>query len=94
MKKNLNQWKDKKLEEINKPVIECYGSEGDLKIDLEAIQKTQTKAILDMENLGEWARATRTTSTPNSISEMEERISSVGDTAEEIDLSVKRNVKS
>ena len=64
-----------------------------MKRKMEAIKKTQTEAILEMENL---AKRTRTTevSITNSIQEIEERISGVEDTIEEINISVKENVKS
>ena len=65
----------------------------DLKIKTEAIKKTQTKGILEMENLGK-QRRTAYESITNRIQEMEERISSAEDIIEEIDSLVKENAKS
>ena len=65
----------------------------DLKSEIEAIKKTQTEGILDMENLGKWAGTTEISIT-NRIQEKEERISGAEDTTEEIDLLVKGNIKS
>ena len=60
----------------------------DLKSEIEAIKKTQTEGILDMENLGKWAGTTEISIT-NRIQEKEERISGAEDTTEEIDSLVK-----
>ena len=65
----------------------------DMVIELEAIQKTQTEGILEMENIGKKTRTTNASIT-NNIQEMEERISSVEDTIEEIHTLFKENVKS
>ena len=65
----------------------------DLKMKIEAIKKTQTKEILEMENLGK-ITGTKDTSISNRIPEMKERSSGVGVMIEEINISVKENVKS
>ena len=65
----------------------------DLKLEIEAIKKTQMKGILEMENLGKRTGMTDISIT-NRIQEMEERISGIGYTMEEIDLLVKENIKS
>jgi hypothetical protein len=65
----------------------------DLKVEIGAIKKTQTGGILGMENLGK-RTGTTDTSITNRIQEMEDRISGVEDRTEEIDTSVKENVKS
>ena len=65
----------------------------DLKTEIEAIKKTQTKGILEIENLRTRAGTTDVSIT-NRIQEMEGRISGVEDRIEEIDLPVKENVKS
>jgi len=50
----------------------------DLKIEVEAIKKTQNEEILEMENLGKII-ATTYVSITNRIQEMEERLSGVED---------------
>ena len=64
----------------------------DLKSEIEALKKTQTEGILDMENLDKQMDTTEASIT-NRIQEMEDRISGVEDTIEEIDSLVKENVK-
>ena len=61
-----------------------------MKTEIEVIKKTQTKGILDMENLGKRTGTTETSIT-NRIQEIEERISGDEDTIEEIDSLVKEN---
>ena len=53
----------------------------DLKIEIEAIKKSQMEAILEMENLGK-RTGTAEVSITNRIQEMEERISGIEDTIE------------
>ena len=65
----------------------------DLKTEIEAIKKTQTKGILDKENLSK-RMGTTEASINNRIHEMEERISGIEDTTEEINSLVKENIKS
>ena len=60
---------------------------------IEAIKKTQMEATLDMENIGKRIGTTETSIT-NRIQEMEERISSVENTIEEIDKKKMPSVKS
>ena len=50
----------------------------DLKMEIEAIKKTQVEATLEMENLGK-RTGTTDASITNRIQEMEERISGVED---------------
>jgi len=57
-------------------------------VEIEAVNKTQTEGILEMENLGT-RTGTTVVSITNRIQEMEERTSDVNDTVEEIDTSVK-----
>ena len=57
----------------------------DLKMEIEAIKKTQVEATLEMENLGK-RTGTTDASITNRIQEMEERISGI----EDIDTSVNR----
>ena len=60
-----------------------------MKTKIEAINKTQTEGILEMENLGKWAGNTKA-----SIQDMKEKISGTEDTIEEIESLVKENVNS
>jgi TolA-binding protein len=65
----------------------------DLKMEIEALKKTQTERIQEMENLGKRI-ATTDISNFNRIKQMEDKISGVEDTIEEIDTLVKENDKS
>ena len=65
----------------------------DLKIEIEAIKKTESEGIMRMEKLGKRTETTIANIT-NRIKEMEERISGAEDTRDEIDSLVKENVKS
>jgi hypothetical protein len=62
-------------------------------MEIEAIKKTQSGRILEMENLGK-LRGTTVASITNRIQEMEERVSGIEDVIKEIDTSVKENIKS
>ena len=57
------------------------------------MKKTHAEEILDMENLGKTTE-TSDASITHRIQEMEERISGIEDTIEEINTSIKGNVKS
>jgi hypothetical protein len=59
-----------------------------LKMKIEAIKKTE----MEMENLGKWKR-TKNASITNRKQEIEERISGIQDSVEEIDTSAKENDK-
>ena len=69
--------KNKTLKEIQeiltKQVKEMNKTVQDLKMEIEAIKKTQTEEILEMENLGK-RTGTTDASITNRIQEMEERI--------------------
>jgi hypothetical protein len=65
----------------------------DKKVEIETIKKTQTEEILEMENIGKRVGTIYADMT-NRIQEMEERISGIDDTIEEIHTSVKENTKS
>ena len=65
----------------------------DLKIEMEAMKKTQTEGPLDMENLGKRTGTTETSIT-NRKQDIEERISSAEDTIEKINALIKENSKS
>jgi hypothetical protein len=76
-------------------VKEIKKSMQDLKVGIGAIKKTETGRILEMENLGKiTGQQTTDASITNRIEEMEVRISGTEDTNQEIDTSVKENVKS
>ena len=59
----------------------------DMRLKIKAIKETQYEGVLEMENL------VKRTATTNRIQEVEERISGWENTIEEIDMSVKKNVK-
>ena len=63
----------------------------DLKIEIEAIKKTKTEEILNVENQGKWAGTTNASIT-NRIKEMEERILGIEYKIEKMDSSVKKEV--
>lgn len=63
-----------------------------LKGEIEAIKKTQTQGNMEMENLGKQSGTTHASIT-NTMQEMEDRISGIEDMIEEVESSVKENVK-
>ena len=65
----------------------------DLKLELEAIKKSQRETTLETENLGKRS-GVRDSSITKRIQEMEERISDTQDTIENIDTRVKENASS
>ena len=65
----------------------------ELKIEMEAMKKTQTEGRLDMEYLGKRTETTET-SIIKRIQEIEERISDPEDTIEKITALTKENSKS
>ena len=79
--KDIKENTTKQIKEMNKTV-------QDLKMKIEAIKKTQTKEILEMENLGKRTGPTDANIT-NRIQKMKERISGIEDTREEINQSKK-----
>ena len=64
----------------------------ELKTEMEAMKKTQTKGQLDIESLGKRTETIETSIT-NRIQEIEERISDSEDTIEKINALVKENSK-
>lgn len=100
MLKTLNEMKETELKELKekqestiRQVKEVNKTTQDLKIELEKLKKTQMEEIMERKNLGKKTGTTEVSIT-NRLQEMEERISGVEDTMEEIDVSVKENVKS
>ena len=77
----------KQVKELNKQI-------QDLKVEVETIKKPQMEANLEMKNLGKRSEITDVSIT-NRIQEIEERISGVEDTVEEMDTTVKKiqNIK-
>jgi hypothetical protein len=59
-------------------------------LEIEAIKKTQTERILEIENI-EKRKLITDLNIANRMEEMEERISGVEDTIEEIDTSAKKH---
>ena len=64
----------------------------DIIVKVEKIKKTQMEANLDMENLEKRPGITDLRIT-NRMKEIEERLSGVEDTVEEIDITIKENLK-
>ena len=75
----------KQVKELNEAV-------QDLKVEVKTIKKTQMEVNLEIENLGKRSGITDVSIT-NRIQEIEEIISGVEDTVEEIDTTVKENSK-
>jgi predicted nucleic acid-binding Zn-ribbon protein len=73
------------VKELNKAI-------QDIKMEVETINKMKMEANLEMENLRKRSGITDVTIT-NRIQEIEERISCVEYTVEEIDTTVKENSK-
>jgi predicted nucleic acid-binding Zn-ribbon protein len=65
----------------------------DLKMEVETIKKTQRETTLEIENLGKKS-GTIDARISNRIQEMEERISGVEDSIENMDTTIKENPKS
>ncbi|MGU7584824.1 hypothetical protein [Enterococcus faecalis] len=63
-----------------------------MKAEIDTIKKTQNEAMLEIKRLYKRS-GTKDMSITNRIQEMEERISGVEDTLEEIDSSTKENLK-
>ena len=64
----------------------------ELKMEIETIKKSQMEAMLEMENLGKRSGAIDVSIT-NRIQDIEERISGIKDTTEDINTTVKENTK-
>jgi predicted nucleic acid-binding Zn-ribbon protein len=73
------------VRELNKTIL-------DLKIEIEAMKKSQRETTLEVENL-EKRSGVIDESTTNTIQEIEERISRADDTIENINMTVKENEK-
>jgi prefoldin subunit 5 len=74
------------VKELNKTI-------KDLKMEIEAIKKSQRETTLEIEDLGKRSGVIDASIT-NRIQKIEERISGAEDTIEKIDISVKENAKS
>ena len=64
-----------------------------MKSEIDTIKKTQNEAMLDLERLDKRS-GTKDVSTTNRIQEMEERISAIEDSLEDLHSSTKENLKS
>ena len=73
------------MKELNKTI-------QDIKMEIETIKKSQRETTLEIENLGKRSGVTDASIT-NRIQEMEDRISDIDNTIEEIGAWVKENVK-
>jgi hypothetical protein len=73
------------VKELNKTI-------QDLKMEVEKIKKSQRETTLDIENLGKRSGAIGPSIT-NRTQEIEERISGAGDTKENIETTIRENVK-
>ena len=92
-KEELNKSVKEIQDNTIKQVKEMSKTVQDIKMEIEAVNETQIEGILEMKNLGK-RTGTTDRSITNRIQEIKERPSCVEDTIEEIDTSVKENVKS
>jgi chromosome segregation ATPase len=81
-----------KQENTSKQVMEMNKTILDLKREVDTIKKTQNEAKLEIETLGKKS-GTIDASISNRIQEMEETISGAEDSIENIDTTIKENVK-
>jgi hypothetical protein len=79
-------------ESITKQVMEWNKTIQDLKMEVEAMKKTQRETTLKIETLGQKS-GTIDVSITNRIQEMEERISGTEDSIENIGTTIKENAK-
>jgi prefoldin subunit 5 len=79
-------------ENTPKQVMELDKTIQDLKREVDTIKKTQSEAMLEIENLGKKS-GTIDASINNRIQEMEERISGAEDSRGNIDTTIKENEK-
>ena len=64
----------------------------DLKMEIETIKRLQSETTLEMENLEKWSGVIDS-STTNRVQEIKEKISSIEDSTEDIDTTLKKNYK-
>lgn len=74
---------------MTKQVIEFNKTIQDLKREVDTIKKTQSEAMLEIENLGKKS-GTIDASISNRIQEMEKRISGAEDSIENISTTIKK----
>jgi predicted nucleic acid-binding Zn-ribbon protein len=77
---------------MNKQEMQLDKTIQDLKREVDTIKKTQSEATLQIENLGKKS-GTIDVSISNRIQEMEERVSGVEDSIENICTTIKENAK-
>jgi len=83
---------EEKQENTSEQVMEMNKTILDLKREVDTIKKTQSGAMLEIETLGKKS-GTINESICNRIQEMEERISGAEDSIENIDTTIKENMK-
>jgi chromosome segregation ATPase len=91
-KKDINNSLKEKQENTFKQVKELNKTIQDLKMEVETVKKLQRERTLEIENLRKKSGAIDVSIT-NRIQEIEERISGAEDTIENIDTTIKENVK-
>ena len=92
IKKEINNSLQDIQENTTKQVKELNKTIQDLKMEVETIKKSQRETTLEIENLEKKSGPTDASIT-NRIQDMEERISDAKDTIENIDTTIKENVK-
>ena len=104
MSKEMEEKYNKRFEEMSKSINDTLGKQEitikqvvetvqELKAEIEAMKKTQTKGQLDMDNRGKQTETSEASIT-NRIQEIEEQISDYEDTIEKINTVTKENSKS
>jgi chromosome segregation ATPase len=89
--KELKVLKEKQ-ENTSKQVMEMNKTTLDLKSEVDKIKKTQSEATLEIKNLGKKS-GTIDESISSRVQEMEERISGVEDSIENMGKTIKENAK-
>ncbi|ERE69936.1 LINE-1 type transposase domain-containing protein 1 [Cricetulus griseus] len=90
--KSLKESKETQ-EKTSKQMKEVLETVQSMKAEIDTIKKTQNEAMLEMERLDKRS-GTKDVSITNRIQEMEERISAIEDSLEDIHSSTKENLKS
>jgi predicted nucleic acid-binding Zn-ribbon protein len=91
-KKEINNSLKEIQENTSNQVKELNKTIKDLKIEVETIKKSQRETTLEIENIGKKSGAIDASITTR-IQEIEERISGAEDIIENIDTTIKENVK-
>jgi gas vesicle protein len=88
--KSLKELQENTTNRNSKQVMELNKTIQDLKMEVETIKKTQWETTLKIETLGKKS-GTIDASISNRIQEMEEKISCVEDSIENMDTTIKEN---